>query len=144
MAQPTAGDSHIDAPLTNVSIAYMQEQGNFIATRVFPWVPVARQSDKYYIFDKNAWLRDQVQLRPPGTEAAGSGYTLSNTTYYADVWALRKDIDDQTRANSDAPLDPDRNATNWLTLQMLIRREQEFATSAFATGKWGTDKTVTA
>lgn len=144
MAQPTVGDVHIDAPLSQMSIAYMQDAKNFIATRVFPWVKVSRQSDKYYIFDKNAWMRDQVQLRPPGVPSAGSGYTLSNTTYYADVWALHKDIDDQTRANSDVPLNPDRNATNWLTLQMLIRRERELATSAFTTGLWGTDKTVTA
>lgn len=143
MPQPSISDVHIDQPLSQISIAYMQAASNFIATRVFPWVKVSKQSDKYYIFDKNAWMRDQVQLRAPGDESAGSGYTLSNTTYYADVWALHKDIDDQTRANSDAPLDPDRNATNWLTLQMLIRREREFAASAFATGKWGTDKTVT-
>lgn len=141
MAQPTASDVHVDAILTNISIAYRQSEMNYIATQVFPLVPVDKQSDKYFVFTKNDWFRDQAQKRAPGTESAGSGYGLSTSTYYADVFALHKDIDDQIRANSDNPLDPDRNATQWLTQQMLIRQDRQFMTDAFTTGVWGTDLT---
>ena len=39
-------DVHIDGPLSNISTAYMQEQTDFVAGRVFPVVPVEKQSDK--------------------------------------------------------------------------------------------------
>ena len=40
MPQPTSSDVHVDAILTNISVAYIQQQGAFIANRVFPSVPV--------------------------------------------------------------------------------------------------------
>src|SRR5579864_5173194 len=97
MPQPTAQSVHLDAILTNMSIAYLQDLNAFVATKVFPVVPVVKQSDRYYIFDKQSFLRDDVQMRAPGEESAGSGYTVSRDGYYATVWALHKDIADQIR-----------------------------------------------
>jgi hypothetical protein len=57
------------------------------------------------------------------------------------VYALHKDIGDQTRANSDNPLNPDMDATRFLSQQMLIRQEVQWASDAFTTGIWGTDAT---
>ena len=39
------------------------------------------------------------------------------------VYAFHKDVDDQTRANSDTPLAPDRDATTFITQRMLLRQE---------------------
>lgn len=142
MAQPTRSDVHIDAPLTNVSVAYVQDAANFIATQVFPVVRVDKSSDKYFVFDKNAFLQDDVQRRAPGTPSAGSGYTVSSTSYSADVWALHKKIDNQTVANTDASLgDPREAAAVWVTQQMLQRMERQFVTDFFTTSVWGTDST---
>ena len=60
------------------------------------------------------------------------------------MWAFHKDIDDQTRANSDSPLAPDRNATQFVTSRLMLRREKQWASRYFATGVWGTDITPTA
>ena len=68
MPQPNSSNVHVDAVLTNISIAYMQDQSNFIASQVFPEVPVDKQSDKFFVFDKNSWFRDEAQKRAPGTE----------------------------------------------------------------------------
>ena len=46
MAQPTPSDVHIDRPLTNISIAFLQAQDRFIGTRVFPVVPVEKQGTR--------------------------------------------------------------------------------------------------
>ena len=62
--QPTRNDWKIDVPLTNISIAYMQNAENFVARQVFPDVPVDRKSDKYRTYDKNDFLRSQAQVRP--------------------------------------------------------------------------------
>lgn len=141
MPQPTTGDVHVDAILTQMSIAYLQEQYAFVAGKVFPTVNVNKQSDKYFTYTQADFFRDQVQLRADGTESAGTGYGLSTGTYSALVYALHKDIGDQVRANSDAPLSPDMDATRFLTQQMLIRQEIDWATNYFATSVWDTDST---
>jgi hypothetical protein len=141
MPQPTNNQVHIDAVLTNLSIAYANEQDNFVASKVFPTVPVSKQSDLYFTYSQADFYRDQMRVRADGTESAGSGYGLSTGTYSSQVWALHKDIGDQVRSNSDAPLDPDMDATRFLTHAMMIRQERDWATKFFNTGIWGTDST---
>ena len=63
MPQPTTGDVHVDAILTNMSIAYMQEAYAFVAGKVFPTVPVSKQSDKFFTSTQADFIRDQVELR---------------------------------------------------------------------------------
>jgi hypothetical protein len=143
MAQPTFAQVHIDVPLTEISVAYRQDASNFIAERVFPGLNVAKQSNKYFVFDRNAFFRDHMQKRAAGEESAGSGYGLSNDSYFCDVWALHKDISDFDRANTDSPLDGDRSAVQFLTQNALIRKERNWATNFFTTGVWTTDASVT-
>ena len=141
MPQPTATDVHVDAILSNVSIAFMQEAYAFVASRAFPTVNVLKQTDKYFTYSQADFFRDQVQRRADGTESAGTGYSLSTATYACEVYALHKDIGDQTRANADIPLNMDMDTTRFLSQQMLIRQEVQWATDAFTTGVWGTDAT---
>lgn len=140
MPQPTQTSVHVDAVLTNISVAYMQQQDHFIAGKVFPVVPVQKQTDLYYTYTKNDWFRDEMQRRADSTESAGSGYGLSTDSYRCDVWALHKDIGYQTRANTDSPLNPDRDATQFLTQRGLLRQEIQWVTDYFATSVWTTDK----
>ena len=141
MPQPTSSDVHVDAILSNMSVAYMQEAYAFVAGRAFPTVNVQKQTDKYVTYSQADFFRDQVQRRADGTESAGTGYSLSTATYNAEVYALHKDIGDQTRANADIPLNMDMDATRFLSQQMLIRQEVQWASDAFTTGVWGTDAT---
>lgn len=139
MPQPDLRDVHVDAILTRMSVAYMQNPANFISTRVFPTVPVEKKSDKYYIYDKNSWFIDEARRRAPSTESAGSGYTLSTSAYDCEVWAFHKDVDDKIRMNADSPLSMDRDATNYVTSRMALRMERQWASDFFATSIWGTD-----
>lgn len=139
MPQPTSSQVHVDAILTNISVAYLQRAENFIADKVFPVVPVDKQSDKYFVYSKNDWLRDEARVRTDGTESVGSGYNITTDTYYADVYAIHKDIGDQTRANADAPINVDREAAEFVTHRLLTRREIQFVNDFMTTSKWGTD-----
>lgn len=142
MPQPTAGDVHVNAPLTNISVAFLQNANNFIASRVFPNIPVGKQSDRYYTYERGDFNRDEMDVRAPGTETNGSGYNLDSTpTYYAPVYGFHKDIPDQVRANSDSMLDPDREAVEFVTHKALIRREKIWAGNYFKSGVWTTDLT---
>jgi hypothetical protein len=115
MPQPTKSDVHVNVPLTNISIAFLQNQDDFIATKVFPNVPVKKQSDRYFVYPKGQWFRSDAQTRGLSQESAGSGYEIDNTpNYYCDVKALHKDIDDQVRANEDTPLSSDRDGTEFV------------------------------
>lgn len=137
MPQPSAGDVHVNAPLGNISIAYIQDDTNFVADKVFPNLPVQKQSDRYYVYNRADFNRDEMEERAPATESAGNGYDLDNTpTYYAPVYAYHKDVDDQIRANSDSVLSPDRDATIFVTQKALIKRERTFATKYFQPGIW--------
>jgi len=137
MPQPTAGDVHVNRPLTQISIAYMQDESGFVADRVFPNIGVNKQSDRYFQYDRSDFWRNQFQKRAPSTESAGGGYKIdSSPTYFANVWALHKDIDDQIRSNEDTPLSSDRDATLWLAEQAMISREVNWAAAYFTTGIW--------
>lgn len=141
MPQPTISGVHVDSILTNISVAYAQQEERFIAGQVFPQITVEKKSDKYFKYDKNDWFRDEAQRRAPGTESAGGGYSLSTDTYTCDVFAFHKDVDDQTLNNSDAPLSPMSEAARFVTTRMLVRRELQFVSDYLTTSVWGKDYT---
>lgn len=136
MGQPTLSDVHVDTLLTTLSALYMQEEANFVAGRVFPSLPVAKMSDKYQTFSRADFNRNTMQKRAPATQSAGGGFKVSTGSYLADVWALHKDIDDQTRANQDASINLEVNSTRWLVTQALISREVDWAATFFAASVW--------
>ena len=142
MTTPTNSAVHVDAALTNISVAFLQNANNFVAGRVFPNVPVSKQSDRYFVFDRGDFNRDEAEVRAPGTESAGGGYNLDNTpTYFANVWAVHKDVPDQVRANADPAVDVERAAAEWVMHKMLIRKEKAWVNSFFKTGVWTNEDT---
>lgn len=140
---PTAGDVHVNRPLTNFAQLYLQSAEMFIATRAMPSIPVSKQSDLYYTFDRDDFFRDDVQKRADAAETAGSGFKLSTDPYFADVWGYHKDVSDRQRANADEVIAPDRSATRFVTQKHLIRRERDWASTFFAPSIWTTDFTPT-
>lgn len=137
---PTQHDVHVNRPLTNISIAWMQDRAGFVADQVFPNIPVAKQSDLFWTYDRGYFNRDEMELRADATESAGGHYKLGQDNYYAPVWAFHHDVGDQRRANSDAPLQPDREATELVSMKAMLKREILWASAFFATGLWTVDK----
>ena len=116
MAMLTASQVHVDGPLTNLTVAFLQDANGFIADRVFPRVSVAKKSDRYYIYNRADFNRvGQVQPRAPRTQAPRVGMTLSTDTYLTDVFSLATDFDFETLANEDASLDLRSGASQMLT-----------------------------
>lgn len=143
--QPTPVDVHVDAALSDFSIAYIQDQTNFVAGRAMPVKPVEHKSDKYFIFNKNDWLRDDaVKQRSAGSSAPRSGFTLSTSNYDAEAWWTEAPMSDLVTANADPSVPVDRALTQLITQRCLIRRERQFASTFMGTGKWATDKVGTA
>ena len=135
---PTMQNAHIDRAMTNISVAYMQDASAFIADKVFPIVPVKRQSDVYYIYSRADFLRDEAQVRGAATEAAGGDYGVeASDPYYCRKHAFHKDVTPEERENYDEPLNADTDATEFVSQKMLIRREMEWASKFFKSGIWG-------
>lgn len=141
MPNPTGTDLYVDVPLTNISIAYTQNAADFVSAGTFPNVPVQQQSGLFYKYDRRDWWRSEARVRAPGTESAGGGWRVTTDSYFADVVAIHKDIDDQDRANATPLTNLDRNAAQWVTQQLLLKRDKDWADAYFKAGVWGVDVT---
>lgn len=144
MPQPTYNQVHTPTPLTIIAVAYTQDATAYIADKVFPIVPVQKQSDLYYIWSKADFFRNNPRKRADATESAGAGVNLTTDSYRCDVWGLHDDIGEQARANQDPSVDLEATTTEFLMQQLLISRDLNFATTYMVAGIWGTTITGSA
>lgn len=133
---PALSSVHVDRPLTNVSVAFLQSRANFVANRVFPFVPVGKKTDKYFTFDRAYWLGSRAQRRAAGAKPVEGGYTLSTDSYDCEREGIGIRIPDPVRANADAGLNLDRQGVEWVTQQLMLAMEVDFATKYFTTSIW--------
>lgn len=136
---PQLNQANVDAVLSNISVAYTQDQSKFIANKVFPVINVDKKSGVFMKYNREDWNRDEAQKRADITESVGSGFDLSKDYYNADVYAFHMDIGDQAVANAMTPLQPVAEATRFVAGRLLLRQEVDFARSFFKTGVWATD-----
>jgi len=138
MPSPTARQSHLDTALTNVSIAYSNAE--YIFDQIFPIVPVMKQSNKFFVFPKASWFRDETGVRAPGTRAQRAEYTLSTSSYLAIEKAVAKQVPDEVMENSDDPLRPLVRATEFVSDQILKSMEADVLGNVFGSG-WASSAT---
>lgn len=138
--QPGEGDVHVNALLTNMSIAYQNEM--YIAEQIFPEVPVKKQSDIVPKYDQSYWFR-RLARKLGNTEAPPRGGYEVNTedTYFCHIHGIGHEVPDTDRANADNPFDLDRDGMAWCMDQILAGKEYTFVSDFWKTGVWGTDKT---
>lgn len=135
------GVLHLDRYLTNFSVQFIQDRRNFVAMRAASIIPVLKQTDKYVVYDRGYFWRDEAQPRGLGQRPEAVGYKLSDGTYSAVEYGLEHVIDDRQRANVDDPIRLDENGIRLLSGKMMIKADRLWATNFFATGKWTTEVT---
>lgn len=126
---PSLPSIHIDTALTNVSLAYINQ--TYVADDVMPPLKVEKRSDKYFVYDREAFLRSSgldakgrpKSLRAPKTEAAEIDYTMSTQPYFCEEYSRRHLVSDAERRIADTPLDPDIDATVQLTSTLKLDNE---------------------
>ena len=95
------GDVHIDALLGNILLDYRPE--GFIADRIFPIVPVGKQSDVIpQVRKRDRIIKPAETLRAPGTAPRFVHFEVQSQTYYADNYALGTYLTAEESANADA------------------------------------------
>ena len=137
---PTIGDVHIDAALSEFAIAYRNKQ--FIADQVFPLVEVEKQSDKYYVWDKGSWLTNQVEVRTPGDTYPEGRMKLSTDEYFCDMYHLGYAIPWEHKKNQDVAVQLEETGADWLAHQFMLNREVQIAAAIFVAAIWDTNPTV--
>lgn len=139
---PGFNQVHIDRAMTNLSVAYMQDESVFVADKIFPLVPVQKQSDLFFVYRKEDFFRDEAKERAAGTESAGGDYEIDQAPpYFCKVYAYHKDIDERERVNADEPIKPDQDATEFVSQKLLLKREILWASNFFKAGVWATELT---
>ena len=117
-----SGNTHIDEVLTNISLGFPNNA--FVGEQLFPTVNLTKQSGKYYVFGREAWLAETSDYRAPGSEANEiPGFTVSLDTFYAQEHALQMAVTDEEREMVDDQFAPDADAAMLLTSKILLGRE---------------------
>ncbi len=143
MALPTINDVQLIEPvLTNMLVAYRQNADRFVAGRAFPSVPVSNDSGTYPILTKKYWFLDELARRAPGDPFARVEYGVESGTYKTEQWAADSAIADETRANSQIPMELERVAVELLAQRSMLRKEKAFSDDFMKTGVWGTSNTT--
>lgn len=142
---PFKGQLHVDQLLSNISVKY--RSADFIAMKIFPEVPVIKDSDKYRIYAPD--------FRIPRTLRANKGlaqehyFEVSTATYILEDHAIKDYVTDDDQDNFDIA-DLRADTTEELTDVILRRLEKSvfdlmtstnwsLNTSLAATGVWTLD-----
>jgi hypothetical protein len=134
--KPAPEDIHFSPLLTDLSIAYSNDAGKFIAQKFAPVVGVDKQSGKYTVFSKADFLRDEAQVREDGKETAGIGFGLSRDTYDTENYGVHFDITPRMRANNAGDFDLRVVGMKQVTDKLLLKQERVWAATMFKTGVW--------
>lgn len=130
---PKSNQIHQDSALEAISVAYKPE--GMIASQLSPSVPVKHDTDKYYVYSKNALSLPET-LRAPGAAANEADFDVSTASYVLAKHSLKKLVTDDEVNNADVALKPRIDATENLTWRILQRREKALATLVGTRSNW--------
>lgn len=139
MAQPTSSSVQaVDPVLTNICIGYQQADDRFVASKLFPYVPIEFRTGTYYLFTKKYFFTDEMKERAPGAQYAQSGYGVSTATVSTQQYGLGWKLPDEVRSNNQTPMDLEDAGVRYLAQKNLIRQEVEWASAFCVNSVWGT------
>ncbi len=123
--KPTLYDIKFDPILSNVSVAYKNE--DYVAEQVLPIVRVASATGKYFVYD-TSHLRRSNSLRGMGASAREVDYGVSQSTAFViKEHALKELVPDELVKQAPSPLSPEMDATENVTEKLLVEKEYDLA-----------------
>ncbi len=140
MPSPTVNQVHIDAALSDLSVAYLQEKPP-VSDLVFPRVPVDFQSDKYFVWNRADFYRDDMDIHAPGSDYQRTKLALTTDNYRCDEFGLEYPVPDQIVKNEDAAVQLKQTGTRVLYARLSTKKDRKFVADFYKTGVWTTDIT---
>lgn len=123
-------DIHVDVPLSNLAVAAFADQSaDYIGDRIAPNVPVGKESDKYYVIEKNAFLATPVEeaLRAKKTKARKVEFTISSESYHCHNYMLANELAIEDLANADLAIQLRENSVKVVVNQLRTAQELRIA-----------------
>lgn len=117
---PYAQDVHVDQFLTTLSVAYRND--GYVGDQILPSVPVTSRSNFYPIYGREHFKQRDDLVRP-GSIAGEWERSITRDQYVAERHAQRQFVTDDERQESDSPLNPDMDTTEFLTESVVNNRE---------------------
>lgn len=127
--------------LTKIALAYKNE--DYIADKIFPSMPVDKQSGKHFVYDKGRF-RINSTLRAKGANANEVTLKLATgSTYFCDDHALRQFVPDEDVDNAVIKGSPVIDATENVVDMLKIDKEKALATYMANTANLTQNTTLT-
>jgi hypothetical protein len=125
---PTPSKYYLDLALTGVAAGYAP--GGLIATQVFPLVPAAKQSGKFWNIDsERRFLKILDTARGPGAEANRMGYNDPGTlSFFAMDHALTGFLPDEVKDQAEVEAQEAIPTVEDLVRLIALEREQNLVT----------------
>jgi len=133
-----SGSININKALTSLSVQYKNE--NYIANDVLPNIPVLKDSDLYWVYASDFRLEETARTNKALANMAT--YSMSTSSYAVTEHALKDIITETDRANADAPLNLDKDVTEYLVDKIMMRQEIDCSRLLFTTTNWGNNATI--
>ncbi len=132
--------------LSNMALAYYQDDSKAFAKTIFPICPVALSSDNYYVFNKEDLLRDNWQRKPAYGKVDPAVLSEHTENYACKVDQMIMGIDkikqtDLTRRQGPITRDPKMQRTKTMAEQANIHQDVMFAQNFFQPGIWRHEET---
>jgi hypothetical protein len=139
---PTPKSAHVDSAMSQISV--MHKNQIFIADRVFPSVPVKKQSDYFFKFLKGAWFRNEAGLRGPGGRARRGGYPVTTDSYHCKEYAFAHPIPIELINNADEAIRPWQTGIVFATDLVMLAKEKIVSDLVVTAGNWTSSEDVEA
>jgi hypothetical protein len=141
-ASPAGADMRTASPLTNLTIATLQDAGDFVLEAASPILPVDHRSGTFYKYTNGAFNREEMRVRGLG-ESEGGGFSLESDTYATTDYAVHHDVDEDDMADADPMIDALQDSADWGANQIRMKGDRLFLATAFKAATWGVDLTGT-
>lgn len=129
---PTRATIHLDQPLTDMSIAYMEDDTIVKpASLVFPPVKVKHRNDKYFTYGKQNLLLVEARIAP-NAEPQCIEFALSEDSYDCELYKLRGKLSLDDLADQDEALDLELDTTR--IVQEIFNRAYEYVVASMCVG----------
>ncbi len=128
--------------LTNLSLAAFQSEDDYCATKLFPIVPVAQPSGRYFKFSLEDLARDNVHAKPAFGRVQPALMGISDDAYDCRVEQLIIGVDQlgalpYARAGAPGAADPRVGKVRAAMEQAKLHLDARFAESFFTPDAWG-------
>lgn len=126
--------------LTAFGVAYFQELDKGVATKIFPWRPVANMTGRYNVYSLEDALRDDIQKISGNAESPelefGKHQELFGTERYGGRMADNDELLSEWSGGSE--LSVQQAITRYLLSKAAIRIERDWHANFFVPNVWGT------